>query len=401
MKKKFFNFDKIILIPLLFIIIYSSGYCLSLTDNSLKNILLIFGTILLLLESSINRKINLMILIKVLVTLALIFLPMIFNADLKSLYSYVTFFFLIVFSVVFVDILSFEKFSSYYINVVIIITVISIIFFIANSFLHININYSIFVSYNGIKYKNFYNIYFQIYDSTKNISIFWEPGLFSSYIALAMILLVFQKNISLLKMIILIIGILTSGSTSGYVLIILVFLLRFSKNGDYKKNGTLTTIIIIFLVTMLFLNYNKIVDYLIGLNSEIFSKLLFDDVSSKTRIYSPIIDFKIYLKSPIFGFGINKFNLKYLEEIKGTFVDSQTSTIGFLLGSFGIFGLIYLYMLIRGVFKNLKFNFSTKFIIFTIVLFILNKEPHYSMLVSWIFVMYLNFHKIIGDNNER
>ena len=165
MKKKFFNFDKIILIPLLFIIIYSSGYCLSLTDNSLKNILLIFGTILLLLESSINRKINLMILIKVLVTLALIFLPMIFNADLKSLYSYVTFFFLIVFSVVFVDILSFEKFSSYYINVVIIITVISIIFFIANSFLHININYSIFVSYNGIKYKNFYNIYFQIYSS--------------------------------------------------------------------------------------------------------------------------------------------------------------------------------------------------------------------------------------------
>lgn len=67
---------------------------------------------------------------------------------------------------------------------------------------------------------------------------------------------------------------------------------------------------------------------------------------------SPILNFKIFQKFPIFGAGLVEGTKLYVENKRAFQIDSQTSTSFAMLAYFGIFGALYSYWWCSGILKN-------------------------------------------------
>ena len=85
--------------------------------------------------------------------------------------------------------------------------------------------------------------------------MFWEPGIFASYLALAIVFesITNSKSISWFRIIVFVVSIITTTSSAGYALLVLavgVILLRQSQLNGYKKILAICIIIIIGVVAL-------------------------------------------------------------------------------------------------------------------------------------------------------
>ncbi len=391
------NNTLILNILLISILIYNSGYALVTAEKNYAVYTLLFGLILLfpyiLKINFIDKKVNTHFLFFIILIVAIIFaLLSNFQVDSQTINSYAGMILLIFFSFIITCSFKFKDFLDIFIRIMVIITAISLIFYFILNFTTLNFNENIFINVNGAKYQNFYVYFSMLKSPERNTGIFWEPGLFGSFIIFAIMLeIVFKKKIKFLNILILFIGLLTTQSTASYLLIIPMIILLINKKVKNKNKVFLILILaLMFLVSIIY--KDNILYLLYSWNPDMFSKL-YDEVgaTTTTRIFSPFLNFQIFIKNPIFGVGFKNATRLYNELLMQNYgiVDAQTSTTMYMIASLGVFGLFYTVFIFIGIFKNNQIDLLTKIIMTIVILLIINKEPHSQIVFTWCLIFYL------------
>mgnify|MGYP005790236213 CR=1 FL=1 len=296
--------------------------------------------------------------------------------------------------------LSFEEFSKLYSNVMVFLSAIAILVFLLIE-ADINIpNYSYIGQDNRTMY---HTIWLCSWGDVSSPGIpqrimgpFWEPGLYSSMTIFALLCegCFTGRKPRKISISIMIVGILLSGSTAGYILTVLTLYIVVSR---YIKKRIVWDIVTFFLFILLFLFSERIIDILVSWNPSVFWKLAEQSITGNTRLYSPIACFLVFLKNPFTGLGLSYATEQY-NLYKGIFgMDALTSTSAFMLAALGIWGISYTIFLCRGVWKQKQFGGTIRLLLLVLLLTIVNKEPHTSILFTYLMMYYLNADK---DSNE-
>mgnify|MGYP000186413414 CR=1 FL=1 len=134
----------------------------------------------------------------------------------------------------------------------------------------------------------------------RNAGIFWEPGAHAIYIDLALLFLLDATDLKKstthrkLEIVILILGILTTLSTTGYIVLTLSFLYyatKSKKRKDVKRN------ILVIIVTFMFL-------IITALYGDVFDKIIYRQGSFGTRYTDTVEGAKLVLSNWLFGKGM-------------------------------------------------------------------------------------------------
>ena len=289
--------------------------------------------------------------------------------------------------------------KRFYINFIGIITLISLIgysvnnyFFSLNSLLpeYINsndISFSVGVIYNYITI-----------EPERNCGPFWEPGVFASWIIIAMILLAFERNFPRKKIliIIMILGILSTYSAAGYLLLIFVLIIgilnisraiRSTAAKNLIQFSLLFSIVILLLFVYPFFERQFENDYYFG-------ELSGNNFWESSRVFSVQQNWKLFLKNPILGLG-------------SSYVETHTTNVGntsssmFLIASYGVLGITYTLAFISGIFHQKNVSLSNKIILMVIFLIIINKEPHYEFTWTWVLLFYMLKEEYFFEDNTK
>lgn len=268
-----------------------------------------------------------------------------------------------------------ERFKDYYFNVMFWLSLVSLIFYSftivadkAINFFGDGIRYYSIGIYNHISYNGeFIN---------RNSGPFWEPGAFAGYLLL--IPLFFIDNlvqfwkINKFKVIILFVALLTTKSTSGYiVLFFIIGYLSFFKI-RYK---TVKFLIIPIVFCVSFYSYNNLEflgDKILQQNLSA-NRVVSSGKYSAARIGSFMFDLHYIQKHPLFGNGLHsKTRYEDHPELQNRSLGHGNGFSNFIASMGLIFAFIYFYM----IYMNLPFNRRDR-IAFIIVLILLLQGEQY------------------------
>ncbi len=369
---------------------FLSGHSLIIVSPTIVKILFIFLTILgciklqpkLKIEKKINDKILFII---------LIFSGMSLSQLLYFKYNAIVEVFMLMGRILaayyICNCIEAKKFYKMFATLMGILTIIALIVHFLVEFNITVPNYT-YISRNGFIY---HTIGLCTWDDLSNelSGPFWEAGLYCS-MALFAIVSEFCLNETKARkwiMITLICGIIVSRSTAGYLLLALtIYIVIFGK----RKHNLVIEIVTVIIILFFYLYWSQIVQILYNWKPDVFWKLVEKSVTINTRLYSPLVCISIFFKSPVVGFG-QTYALEQYIALKSLYgIDSLTSTTTFMLAAFGIFGISYTYLLIRGVFKQKQYSLSIRIMLFILIFVIVNKEPHTSIIITYIILFYLN-----------
>ncbi|MGD6831877.1 hypothetical protein ACQCT5_06920 [Sutcliffiella halmapala] len=386
-------------------IIYNSGYLIMTTSSSIGVYLLIIATAplaILMLKSGLLLRPNNWFVIGFYTFFGTYVFSFIVNMEIASMNLYLHYLLSLVFVFSLVVILDFDRFVVSFLLLMKWITVISLIMFFLIEYLGIVFDFNLIENINGRMYFDAILYFYPQYGlAARNQALFWEPGLFASFLIIAMVFeICFKKEkISKLNMVIFFIGLATAQSTAGFVLFLLVIILLISKN---KKNSSLIIIylFILLLGTLLLIFYRDVVLFLSQFSPELFNKLIYEGGFESTRFSAPLVNLNIFFSNPLFGVGLGSATRLFtdLGAMYGVF--SQTSTSTFFLAALGFSGIFYTIFWVYSILNLKRLNSLSRFIILTIFLIILNKEPHYSILVTNCILFYFLKEASIGYGNK-
>lgn len=245
---------------------------------------------------------------------------------------------------------------------------------------------------------SFYNLFFSFLvnyvEYFRIFGIYREPGVFAFILIISLIfnLFFFKFKYHLLINLILLTGIILTGSTPGYLSMgIILFAYLYNYLNSLKK----VRFIYIFLVPLIsfftFFYFSEVI-------LEAFSKISFENSSLVIRFFSILSNFQVGLSNPIYGMGIktglgdlyrsllslNLSNFSYSS------IDN-TSTHGAMFATFGIlFPVLFITLNFRFSFSFSK-NYFVSALIFLAILFSLNSQLYlYSEFSYLLFFSSLN-----------
>lgn len=288
-----------------------------------------------------------------------------------------------------------KKFIVIFQNVMTAITCIAIIGYIFVNVFHFSNMFFQFTNINGESYNGFILFNYIIRLPERNCAFFWEPGLFSTALTFALIIeLNFTNVINWRRVLIYVVGIVTSQSTAGYILLLMVGVLWSLKiNPRQRKLRILIYILQLFIIILsiiMMFNLDSLLDFFGLSENPIFSKLMsetFIDSQRGRAIYDGIMYF---IKNPLIGNGIHNISnsMNYI---------GDTATVFYFLSIFGMMGILYFLFFMIGVLKQYDINMKVKLVLLVILFMILNKENHSDLLFTWIFGFYL----LKNSNRQR
>lgn len=235
---------------------------------------------------------------------------------------------------------------------------------------------------NGRVYYNFV-VFNHIVGVNRNCGMFWEPGAYSSFLCLAILIWIAHydadyKN-DYKKIIILLIALFSTFSTTGYLCFALIILIYLSVKKRNKMEKILVITLIIGVIIFVLPSYYP---RFIGSDSEVFGKIYnFNQYrndylngtfnsSVSIRLFSITMPFDIFLKNPILGVGHDN-----LVEMTSRFTrGSITCTF---INWFAIYGILYGIIMILGYMKlakQIQSNKVVKALLFITLLMIICTE---------------------------
>lgn len=372
-----------------YITIISTGYPLSTVSGNKNYYIVLCFTIILFFYYISFKKIKRSHKIKIetlcyLCFVNLIITSFIVNFNFENAPSNIRLIGVISFGFIVTKLITFENYVFYFIKLMKIITVISLIVFISANYFNVLLPLPIIENVNKATYYNGYIVFlFKKYGINRNLGIFWEPGVFSTYLIFSILLESLKNKPSKINIILFLIGIWSTKSTYGYFIVIIITIYFISKYSRKSLN-------IIFLLSLLILGTflkkfkSNILIFLNEINPLVFSKIVNKTDSISDRVISPITNLEIFSKNPFFGVGVGEFDSVYK---KLTFV-KQTSTSTYFLGVLGIFGILYTVYIIIGILKFKKINLSSRILFLLIFLMAVNKEPHINFSATYTLMFY-------------
>lgn len=220
--------------------------------------------------------------------------------------------------------------------------------------------------------------------------IFWEPGLYAGFLGITSIfeLLTSKSKISIWWLCLYCVAIFFTYSTAGYIYILMIIILAFSKR--FKSIGSIIIFSIVGVALLLcIINIDFVTSLLIKISPNVFSKILWRNESYLTRSMSPIADLLIIFRHPL-GVGYGNIQNIRVETIQsmGENVSLSTSTLTYHGACCGIlFLLSYNILWVKNLIVIKK---DVLFKILTIILFamILTSNPMYNNQFIWIFLFF-------------
>ncbi len=203
-----------------------------------------------------------------------------------------------------------------------------------------------------------YNLYIYCFDlyGARNSGMFWEPGAFTTFLNLALLLeLLDISELKTLSKKILILGILMIAnmltfSTTGYIAMAIVFVIYLMSKRRSKIEKMVIFFMIISLICVALSIYSE---QLLGTGGT-FGKLgdVFngnhiapgDQTSASIRIYSITKPLEIFLQYPLFGVGVSNLAETTVDFTKGAI----TCTF---VNWFAIYGIFYGILMLAGYIK--------------------------------------------------
>ena len=244
-----------------------------------------------------------------------------------------------------------DQFIKIYINEIVVISIISLISYFAVNFLGVmELPFTSYVSNNIQTYSvtPYYTIgathpYTGIMEtSTRNAGILWEPGAWQSLVNMAIIILL--SNIKTIKhsgkyLIILIITVITTQSSTGYIILSILLFLYF-KNYFKGFKQVIVTLLVGYLLIII-----------TPINDVIYDKVIEKEQSYSTRMNDIEGTYDIFREKILVGYGYNSDTYAKKEIEKRITNNSNGLGLSFaMLG--GIFTLTYLICQIKSL-RNL------------------------------------------------
>ncbi len=303
-----------------------------------------------------------------------------------------------------VRIYSFDEFASFYLKLMTVVSLVALIGYILLQTTPLLSYLPEMENINGVQYgvAGIFNYIVDVPD--RNCGMFWEPGLFATYLSFAMVFeLITKEKSSVLRMILFTIGIFTANSSAGFVLCFLCFLFLFVRKNNKRLGavkGAISLLVLIVGVAII-ANFDTILAETALGENEYFQKLSTDSVLESSRSNAIFHNLDTFFSNPVFGVG-------YTVAMKNIAYVADTSTSTFLMSVFGFLGIFYTVFIVYGVLKIRNLNIFSKILLLAVILIIVNKEPHHQIVFTWILIFYLlkgieigNASGVQGESNAE
>jgi hypothetical protein len=273
---------------------------------------------------------------------------------------------------------------------------ISLIGYFILNYTNISIPLTTFKNINEVEYYNGI-IYFAIKSFSvwgndgfdRNIGAFWEPGVFATFILVAIILELWNtEQTSKFTIFLFTITLFTTKSTFAYLMILPIGISFISVNNVGRYREVIFNFILLVSFFLIFFNFILILEKLNTISPGIFGKLITESTSVNERIESPLTNLHIFKDYPILGAGIGNTENLYSSLTSG----SQTSSSTYFLASFGILGIFYSLFFIYGILIYNTVNLTSRFMFLVIILSQINKEPHMYFTATFILLFYFLYN---------
>ena len=244
----------------------------------------------------------------------------------------------------------------------------------------------------------FYNLFLWVTPTDfeyefRNYGCFREPGVFQVYIILALMLHFSEHKINIKKFIVYSTALITTKSTTGYILYALLLSSYF-----FKKRIPIVRRIFLFLI--FFGAAAGIVFYELNKSGySVFQKFALTNISFMTRLSNIVVDYHIFLRSPIFGVGItSQMNLHHLLPQQLFNIDTGGVDTNTFLSLFATFGVVYGFFSLIGTYRMTTLISRTKIdqILYFIIMFLalITENFRYSIFFYVLFWYGMNSYKI-------
>lgn len=294
----------------------------TINNSILINIRLIIQVVLtfvLLIYMSINRIPLSKTKLKIFCTFSFfVILSMLFNIDFRPGYIFIIMIYLV--CVLLTTLYTFDEIYAYFTRVMYVICIFSLFGYLMQALVPSVLNY--FPVIENIDHRNFYflgftNVLFRYDSFLRNWGPFREPGVFQAFVIIALIYCLFrEKKISLKKVVVFSLAIVTTFSTTGYIAYFLVLFACISarKNQMSKLQIRVMYIVIVLaLVGLLYLTFATDIMYKQGYGS-VFGKMFgaYENKSFSARKASIFVNIKMFLDNPIVGKGISYVDTMFM-----------------------------------------------------------------------------------------
>lgn len=285
-----------------------------------------------------------------------------------------------------------------FVNVMVIIVAITLVAYVVNNWI-VSLNGILpqKTNANGITYSVGYVYNYLTAEPIRNCGPFWEPGIFASWIVLAIL---FLGNKELfpnrrIPLVILVLGVLSTYSAAGYLVLFVVLLLRLVYNTNQMQSQQMKIfahmLILIMLGVFVYFVY-PIISVLFEENKYL-TQLVGESFWNSSRIFSIKQNFDLFVLEPIWGHG-----QAYV--VANTINVGNTASSIYLLACFGILGVSYTVGIVFGIMRQKGLTIMEKILILVIILVLVNKEPHYEFVWMWALIFMMLRNRNIFERRE-
>ncbi|WP_075589781.1 O-antigen ligase family protein [Labilibacter marinus] len=174
----------------------------------------------------------------------------------------------------------------------------------------------------------------------RNSGPFWEPGAFSGFLIVALLFSIIKTGkLHTRKNRILMLGVITTFSTSGLVVVVglIIFYLLINKNSTLRYI-MIPLVVVTGLIAFFSLNF---------LGNKIIQKMSYSSATYNTRFKSAEIDFYDFLKHPLIGMGRSE-DTRFQGEKEARTIHRNNGVTNHLVMYGGIAFILYFYLMYLG-----------------------------------------------------
>lgn len=289
-----------------------------------------------------------------------------------------------------------EVFMVKYVNVISVIAIISLVCFgIASLYPMIAWGISRPVTFNNHIYNMsmFYTWGWNSHIFARNSGPFWEPGAFQGFLILGLLFILHvnkEMSFKRIKLVLLGITIITTNSTTGYILLLLIVVAFYRKienvfvgnKGKKYANLMRTSVVVIFVL---------VVGYVIT-SGNISDKFSNNNVSGMTRVNDFTSSFMLMFDKPILGYGFSPQRLIRTAELS---VENDSVGLWSLFYTCGIpFGIIYLIYMFKGVKRIFAIRNWWTYVAVILIFLILHLTEALWWLPVYVYFLFVNSGKL-------
>ena len=338
----------------MFLFIICSGSSFGIENARYMDTLLILFSLIIwvqLKERALKRNFN----IAALMACIIILNYLLYIWDAPNLAGYISYIFRLFSAMLVCDSMTFEEYKKWFSEFIIAIAVIGLLVYAQN----------LVVGVRGETTTLYFFRTIMINGTLRNAGIFWEPGAYQMFLNLSLLFVLERNDFrlgfinknnrrTLIACVILIISVVTTYSTIGYINILLFMITWYIKNNKNLNRTVRALFIILGAIIIAYISYNFI-------QSDIIMGKFFgggNTGSTETRISDLLASFEIIRRYP---FGMGHGTITWYSVLLSYDVINNSSGLFSAICSMGIiFGVCFVYRIVkfaRQQYINLWFPF--------------------------------------------